>query len=50
MDQRNLLTIYRVMHAARQIDKISQELTQRGEAFTIFPAPDMKLRSLSCRT
>jgi 2-oxoisovalerate dehydrogenase E1 component len=33
MNQRTLLTIYRAMLTARQIDKVSQEITQRGEAF-----------------
>ncbi len=33
MNQHNLLTIYRAMVTARQIDKVEQELTQRGEAF-----------------
>ncbi|MCA9124323.1 MAG: beta-ketoacyl-ACP synthase 3 [Planctomycetaceae bacterium] len=33
MNQQALLTLYRAMYTARQIDKVEQELTQRGEAF-----------------
>lgn len=33
MNQHTLLTLYRAMYTARQIDKVEQELTQRGEAF-----------------
>ncbi|MBP88930.1 MAG: transketolase [Planctomycetaceae bacterium] len=33
MNQETLLTLYRAMLTARQIDKVEQELTQRGEAF-----------------
>ncbi len=33
MNQHTLLTIYRAMYTARQVDKVEQELTQRGEAF-----------------
>ncbi|HUG67246.1 MAG TPA: beta-ketoacyl-ACP synthase 3 [Pirellulaceae bacterium] len=33
MNQHHLLTLYRTMYTARQIDKVEQELTQRGEAF-----------------
>jgi 2-oxoisovalerate dehydrogenase E1 component len=33
MNQQTLLTIYRAMYTARQIDTVEQELTQRGEAF-----------------
>jgi 2-oxoisovalerate dehydrogenase E1 component len=33
MNNPTLLTIYRLMLTARQIDKISREITQRGEAF-----------------
>lgn len=33
MNQHSLLTLYRAMYTARQIDKVEQELTQRGEAF-----------------
>ena len=33
MNQRTLLTLYRAMITARQVDKVEQELTQRGEAF-----------------
>ena len=29
----NLLSIYRVMYMARQIDRVSREITKRGEAF-----------------
>ncbi len=33
MNQRPLLDLYRAMVTARQIDKVSHEITQRGEAF-----------------
>ena len=33
MTHSNLLTLYRLMLTARQIDEVSRELTQRGEAF-----------------
>ncbi len=33
MDPRQLLALYRAMVTARQIDKLEQELTNRGEAF-----------------
>jgi len=33
MNRQTLLTLYRAMYTARQIDKVEQELTQRGEAF-----------------
>jgi 2-oxoisovalerate dehydrogenase E1 component len=33
MNHPTLLTIYRVMLTARQIDEVSREITQRGEAF-----------------
>ncbi len=33
MNQQSLLTLYRAMYTARQIDKVEQELTQRGDAF-----------------
>ena len=33
MNQQSLLTLYRAMITARQVDKVEQELTQRGEAF-----------------
>ncbi|MFO7903098.1 MAG: beta-ketoacyl-ACP synthase 3 [Pirellulaceae bacterium] len=33
LDSKQLLTLYRAMVTARQIDKLEQELTSRGEAF-----------------
>ena len=33
MNRDQLLDLYRVMVTARQIDRVEQELTQRGEAF-----------------
>ena len=33
MTHSNLLTLYRLMLTARQIDEVSRALTQRGEAF-----------------
>jgi len=33
MNQHTLLTLYRAMYTARKIDKVEQELTQRGAAF-----------------
>ena len=45
MNHATLLTIYRVMLTARQIDQVSREITQRGEAFFTYPARGMKDQS-----